>query len=105
MIDKNMFVNLMTRWASLNDDIDAAENALSKIFTIGDNVAHYKFDELVCDAIAAGVGDEADWVSYFAFERGFDLSEECVWDANHNVTPTRTWGEVYDLIVEDHSDD
>ena len=101
MLTKEAFVNIMEIWASLNDDIDKLDSVVNELFGGSVWEPFYRFDDLVERTLHDCMDDRDDWVAYFAFERGFDLSKPCVEDAEGNTIDTSTWGAVYDLIMED----
>ena len=98
---KTDFERLMKRWADLEAKMRELDATTQRLFNTTLSEFMFEYDDLICEAIATGVGDEAEWVSYFAFERYFDLSEPCVWNIQGDEIPTSTWGEIYDMIVNE----
>ena len=100
MITKEMFVQLIKEWKELIDKVDEVDDVVYKHFGVSLGEMFCQYDAMVCAALSAAVDDKDDWVSYFAFERNFNLDEPCVMDNDGKDIPTGTWEQVYDLITD-----
>ena len=91
----------MERLAELNKASDKLQDAAKELCPDAYFCPTLLYEELMVEFIELALNDDEQWTSYFAWERGFDLSEPCVMDSNNNFIPTDTWGAVYDLIRGD----
>ena len=104
MITKKQFTELMEKWKALETRFDEIDRALYDLCGASFGEVWWDWSGLVSDVMKAAMEDHNDWVSYFASEREFDLSKDCVYDPGGNVIPTSTWDEVYDMIVKENTD-
>ena len=102
MLTKAQFALLMTKWQIAEEKIERANELVYQMFGGSVDEITNELEELVCDVMRVAMDDKQEWIPYFAFERGFDLSQPCVYEADGAVTPTETWVDVYRLIVESH---
>ncbi len=100
MMTKQQYVNLMQRFAALDSAVSELDDVAYRLFDSGFGAFFSEFEALICDAIEAGMEDGESWTCYFAFERDFNLGEDCVEAEDGSVIPTHTWEQVYDLIMD-----
>ena len=104
MITKKQFTELMEKWKALETRFDEIDRVLHDLCGASFGEMWWDWSGLVSNAMEAAMENHNDWVSYFAYEREFDLSEDCVYDPDDNVIPTSTWEEVYDMIAKENAD-
>ena len=104
MITKEQFVNLMQKWQALEEQADEIDDVLHRTCGASLGELWWGWSGLVSDVIRVAMDDKYDWVAYFAYERDFDLSKDCVYDSDNNALPTHSWEAIYDIIAKENQD-
>lgn len=100
MLTKSQFALLMTKWQIAEEKIERANQLVYEMFGGSVDEITNELEELVCDVMRVAMDDKQEWIPYFAFERGFDLSKPCVYEEDGTTIPTETWVDVYNLIAD-----
>ena len=100
MITREQYIEMMTKYAQYQNDMDELNRTLSRFDSecqIGCAI-----EDMFIQAVEAALDDKDSWTSYFVWERGCELDEPCVSnDGGVTYVDTSDWGQIYDLIMRD----
>lgn len=101
MITKELFITTMKRLVSLDNKMNAVDDAMHELSP--DFCSFYipETTDIVVDLLKAIFNDKNDWLGYFVFEKDFlrTMKHGDVM-VGQDIVDVGNWGNVYDFLIK-----
>ena len=101
MISKELFVKTMERLKSLDEKMNAVDDALHELSP--DFCSFYvpEITDIVVDLLKGVFNDKDNWLDYFVFEKDFlRIMKYGDVMVDNNIVDVGNWGNVYDFLIK-----